>query len=183
MMKRLRLRSNQHGDTIVEVMIAMAVLGLVLVVSYATANHNTLSLQDAQERSVALKLAESQIEAMKAFNSSSSANSGQLFSQTDPFCMIGTTITANDPSKVAGQNDCMFDINSQRAGTGAEPAFNVRVTSAAIPVSGGTSGLGKQFTVTVNWDSVLGNGKTITIGGHALLDQDEVQMEYGLYKL
>lgn len=63
----LRLRRYQTGETILEVLISLAVLGLILGVSYALASRSLRGSQDAQERTVASQLAQSQIEVIKTY--------------------------------------------------------------------------------------------------------------------
>ena len=63
------LGSNYHrqsGDTIVEVLIAMAVMGLVLSASFAVANKSLSVGRSAQERTEALKITETQIELLRS---------------------------------------------------------------------------------------------------------------------
>jgi type II secretory pathway pseudopilin PulG len=57
--------NNAKGDTIVEVLIAIAVVSSVLAISYSTMNRNILVGRDNQERTEASKLALGQIEALK----------------------------------------------------------------------------------------------------------------------
>jgi len=57
---------KQAGDTIIEVLIAMTVASSVLGVALATMNRNLAITRDDQERSEASKLAQGQIEAVKA---------------------------------------------------------------------------------------------------------------------
>lgn len=77
---------KQAGDTIIEVLLAMTVIGMVLGASFGIANRSTNLGQDAQERTEALKLAESQIELFKvAYNQNSEIkNKNEL----QPFCLI-----------------------------------------------------------------------------------------------
>lgn len=67
-------RIGQRGDTIVEVLIAIAVISGVLATSYAIVNRNTISYQQASERVDALKLAEEQIELLRAGTEPSNQN-------------------------------------------------------------------------------------------------------------
>ena len=46
-----RLDKNQRGDTIIEVLIVLAVLGLAIGITYATANRSILNARQAQESS------------------------------------------------------------------------------------------------------------------------------------
>ena len=59
---------KQRGDTIVEVMLALTVIGMALGVSYGIANRSLATGQLAQERTEALKLAESQLEILKSYD-------------------------------------------------------------------------------------------------------------------
>ncbi|HXE10132.1 MAG TPA: hypothetical protein VN554_01775, partial [Verrucomicrobiae bacterium] len=49
------------GDTIIEVLIVLAVLGLSLSISYATANKGLQQSRNAQEHSAALGIIDSQV--------------------------------------------------------------------------------------------------------------------------
>ena len=55
------------GDTIVEVMIALAIISTVITLSYTTASRALILGRRAQERSEALKLAESTVERIKSY--------------------------------------------------------------------------------------------------------------------
>ncbi len=59
-----RLRPAE-GDTIVEVLIAIAVVSFVLVGAFVISNSSLRSVRDAQERGEALKLAQAQVENLK----------------------------------------------------------------------------------------------------------------------
>jgi type II secretory pathway pseudopilin PulG len=61
----VRKLRNSRGDTIVEVLIALAVMTTVIVGAYASANKSQNSSQASQERAEAIKVAESQIERIK----------------------------------------------------------------------------------------------------------------------
>jgi prepilin-type N-terminal cleavage/methylation domain-containing protein len=52
------MRKLQAGDTIIEVMLAMSIIGIVLGAAFGIANRSVSVGQDAQERTEALKLAE-----------------------------------------------------------------------------------------------------------------------------
>ena len=56
---------NQKGDTIVEVLLAVGVLGLVLTISYGLANRNTQYDITSRERVEALKYSEEQVEMLR----------------------------------------------------------------------------------------------------------------------
>lgn len=63
----MQLRKNLgiKGDTIVEVMLALSVLGAVIVGGYSIATRSLNGVRVSQERSEALKIAESQLEVVR----------------------------------------------------------------------------------------------------------------------
>lgn len=63
---RVSRRRWQAGDTIVEVMIVLAVLGSAISLSYATANRSLRNARQAQDNSYATQLAQAQIEHLRA---------------------------------------------------------------------------------------------------------------------
>ena len=107
-----KLGSRQEGDTIVEVLIAIAIVSLVLTGAYIVTNKNTAAMQGTQERVQAQHVAEGQIEALRAQNGLTT--SGDCF-DTDgnetsgPGCSSisvpgsGATYTASVQGPVAGK--------------------------------------------------------------------------------
>lgn len=131
---------SDAGDTLVEVMLAIAIVSFVLVAAYATANKNTLLNQDTQERSQALQLGSAQIE----FLHTTSIGAFNCFSVAgQPVGTGGATAPSNAP--------CIVKADGTPAG-GAQPAYTIMVTT-----SGGTS------TVNVSWDSLVRAGKDFVV--------------------
>lgn len=71
---------GSRGDTIVEVLIAIAVVSGVLGGAYVSASRSLNGSRQSQERGEALKLAEGQLERIKAATTSATT-------MTAPFCM------------------------------------------------------------------------------------------------
>jgi len=76
----------ERGDTIVEVMVVLAVLGLAVGISFATANSNLLAVRGAQENSQATALVQSQIEELRYLSTNTSNNRNYIFIPS-PFCI------------------------------------------------------------------------------------------------
>src|SRR5690606_3729104 len=79
-----------RGDTIVEVMVVLAILGLALSISYATANRSLIQTRQAQENAEATEIARGQVEALRTFGCQTSvpgAKQAELVS-SDPFCLV-----------------------------------------------------------------------------------------------
>jgi hypothetical protein len=62
-----KIIKNKQGDTIVEVLIGIAVLGFILSMSYALSNRDTQYIQQSQERGEAQKISEQQLELLRHF--------------------------------------------------------------------------------------------------------------------
>ncbi len=65
-MKNIYHALNQIGDTIVEVLICLAIASLALGLSYGIARRNLIQVRDAEERQELLKLVEEQLERLQA---------------------------------------------------------------------------------------------------------------------
>jgi prepilin-type N-terminal cleavage/methylation domain-containing protein len=88
---------QQIGDTLVEVMIAMAVMGMILSIAYTTAGAALRTAQQAQERSQAIKVAENQIERLKVLAPSyNKPNAALNIFRNRPFCIDESTNLTTD---------------------------------------------------------------------------------------
>jgi prepilin-type N-terminal cleavage/methylation domain-containing protein len=128
---------RQRGDTLVEVLIAIAVVSMILGGAYVTTNRSLYATRSAQERGNALKLAESQLEQLKGLVASDPSS---IFggSAPNPFCISasGAVVADTDP-------DCAVDTSG--AATTVEPIFHISMARA-----------GNTFTLTENWVDVGG---------------------------
>jgi len=131
-----RLKSS--GDTIVEVLLAIAVLGAVLSAAYVSANRSQKNIRQAQERGEALQFVQAQLELIKDM-ATNDQQSGALFSEIQPFCIIDSSYTIVIPPAPG----CSF-------GTDGRYGITVQRT---------VSGTGHLFTVTAVWDNVIGSGQ------------------------
>jgi len=129
---------SQRGDTIVEVLIAIAVVSLILGGAFVLTNRSLKGTQSAQERLNAIKLVESQLEQLKNL---AATDSDAIFGSSTPpsFCVnsSGAVVSASN----AG---CKVGINGNPAS--AEPIFNLSVSRS-----------GNTFTVRNVWNNVKGS--------------------------
>src|SRR5258706_10324416 len=144
------------GDTIVEVLIAVAVVGSVLGGAFAASNRSQRSTQQAQEHTTALKIAESQVELLKV---SSDQTSSAIYTTPHLFCIdssngsvvqdvitsgvnpvnIGTLLTTyatNSPG------DNSLNYGSCRITNGVD--YHIAIDRALVPPTA------DQFTFTVH---------------------------------
>lgn len=155
---RFKAQANrQRGDTIVEVLIAIAVISLVLAGAYVTTNRNLLATRAAQERGNALTLAESQLEQIKSLAVS---DPDVLFGAgtPSPFCVTSAL-------SVASASDAACRMDSTGAPTATEPVYSVSVTRDSPDGNGGY-----LFTVTNRWVDPSGRRT------------DEVRLTYRVYE-
>lgn len=129
-----RLIQSQAGDTIVEVLIAIAVIGSVLGTAYALVNNAVQTSQQSQEHSRALAIAESQIERIKVNDAARNADQGR------EFCVITGSPEYN-------LDNCKFDDGS------ALQRYETKVTKDAS----------SNFTVDVTWDGPKGRTESVSL--------------------
>jgi Tfp pilus assembly protein PilV len=162
---------NQAGETIIEVMISLAVLGLTLGLSYGIAGRSLRGAQDAQERTGAFQYSQSIIETIKAYASRDNLNDPD---ELDPilfplpyddktFCVNTASIEAyenEEPSTPADPDD-----SNCRNGI-----YTSKVTTTRLEnLSGGLLTVRKyRMTVDITWEAISGNGT------------NNVQMIYGM---
>lgn len=121
---------TQKGETIVEVLIAIAVIGSVLGTSYAIVSRNNKSYQQSNERVEALKLAESQLESVR--NTDKSSLSGE-------FCIVAGTVQA--------YSDTNCKVGDR---------YLVKVKKTPSGVAGDQSA---TYEASVGWESINGSGQ------------------------
>ncbi len=97
-----RLWRRQNGDTIVEVMISLAILTLVLGGAYYTANQSYRNDRDSQEHAEALTIAQTQLEELRAVGSIAA----------DKQC-IGADLTPSSDCEVNSSNTSLISDGSQ----------------------------------------------------------------------
>jgi type II secretory pathway pseudopilin PulG len=146
--------TNQGGDTIVEVILVLAILGLAISISYATANTSLLDARQAQENSQAAEVVATQVEDLRVMAANpklkpdETPNLNYIFSYTGAaqlFCVDATNKAIATTSLGARNAACNYN-----------GLYDVFITG---PGAGGG-----DFTITAIWDDVEGLGTdTITM--------------------
>jgi type II secretory pathway pseudopilin PulG len=151
MLKLSRLQRNQRGDTIVEVLISIAVISLILGGAYVTTSNSLLAERGAQERTDATKLVQSQIESLK--NMADSGNT-EIFNSSG-FCITGgNTVTTS----INTNNNCKFSATGSNGNT-TQPVYFISIARN-----------NNTFTISNSWTAIEGGSTT-----------DNVQMVYKVY--
>lgn len=145
-MRLLSLRHQSRGDTIIEVLIAIAIVSLTLGSAYAVTNRTLRNARQAQEHTEALKLLEGQLEQLKA---AAKVSGSTVFSGAAIFCM--------------DSNGTMVPI-----GGSSLPASSYPAACSVGTVPGGyhlgiERGSNNVFTAQANWDGPTGSVENVSL--------------------
>ncbi len=136
---------KQRGDTIIEVLFAMSVIGIVLAAAFGIANQAVRTGRDAHERGEALKLAESQLELLKSYKK---AGTGNIANPPPPtFCVDMIPTLPNVIIDSSSNVDCS-DIDSSGNSGGL---YSIDITENGV-----------LYTIDVTWDQI--NSQTNSTG-------------------
>ena len=119
----MRLDKHQKGDTIVEVLISMAIISLVLVISFSTSNRNTKTITDAQEHAQALHLAQRQVEFLRLHSQPGQTQIN--LPQQSCFAADGTASASSGPN-----NPCLVDADDKPTNT--QPQYKILITATGV---------------------------------------------------
>jgi type II secretory pathway pseudopilin PulG len=162
----LRLATRQKGETIIEVMLALSILGFVLGISYASASRSLRASQDALERSTASHLTMTMIDLVRThaerfndpiYNTTAPWNSSTakalVFPDTSDtkFCLdnkLSDYSSATVPAPVVYSST---DAYCQRG------IFTAYVTAHHLPNT-----QTYEYTATIEWSSIV-SGNTAQV--------------------
>lgn len=151
-MKYISLHRHNKGDTIIEVLIAIAIVSLTLGSAYAVASRTLKNARQAQEHTEALKLLEGQLERMKGLSTDAAS---PIYTGAPVFCIS----SAGAFTPIAGAS---------------LPAASYPAACSFGSVAGGgyqmgiVRGSNNVFTAKANWAGPTGN-------------QEEVSLIYRIY--
>ena len=137
---------RQKGDTIIEVLIAMAIISFILIGAYITINRNILLLDDSQEHSQAVYLLSSQIESLRQSKINTSIN-GQ--------CFNGITLFNN--TGPVGSNNCILNSSGTEASANQQPNYSITINSTPtiVHLSPSNSYTYYTYQLKATWTSLL----------------------------
>jgi type II secretory pathway pseudopilin PulG len=147
MPKSIFNKKSQTGDTIVEVLLSLAVISAVLGGAFVSARRSLDATIQARERDQAVRLVETQLERLKTV-----AGSDVNVFSGGPFCLIGSPIT-----KQENLSNCRLDSANNTFGPGSQSIpYELRVERSGA----GTSVL---FTVIAEWERVGGGEERASV--------------------
>ncbi len=164
----MRIKLNELGDTIVEVMISVAVLGAIIGGAFSIATRSLNTTRIAFERSEALKAAESQIEKLRTRmniidSSGDISQYNQLESAPVPgrppfYCMKDDLTTAN-----AAASSTVNNLTSYPSECVVSGRYHIAIqTERKPPVAVGSFTYREViYTVNATWDRSGGGGQEV----------------------
>jgi type II secretory pathway pseudopilin PulG len=157
--------TKQHGETIVEVLISMAVLGLVLSATYGLANKSTQANRQAQERAEALGENTARLEQFKTFLEDGGSIPGGFFCvfENNTGGLQATSGGFSGGIPPDPEEDALDNYPNQ-CKSGPDNRYNTAVRK--IDNSDGTD----TYVVTTRWSRVSGTGV------------EELSIEYKTYE-
>lgn len=145
------IRLREAGDTIVEVLICVALVGSALAGSYAIASRNLNATHGSQEHAEALKNVQTQIERLKAAVANNSTPTANIYQTTHAFCFDSTAANT--------QHQFLPGALTSPNLTGYQPACISGFYHVSILYSGSTD---YKFTIQTRWFAAGGGINQVT---------------------
>ncbi|MCA9348589.1 hypothetical protein KC878_00360 [Candidatus Saccharibacteria bacterium] len=162
-------RLNNTGETIVEVLISIAMLSISIVGSIVVARESILLGQSANERTQALKIVEAQIERLKARAPQDADNQGasdSVFNDGSEYCLDDSLQMVSAPFPTNSDVDRISCSNDKF------PPSNLQVSIKYLKDGPTVSDFDDDlFVVTAEWDNVRGG------------QRDKVVIDYRLHPI
>lgn len=141
----MRDRHHQAGDTIVEVVISVAVISAVLIGAYTLTVQSTQAVRTSEEHAQALQLLQGQVELLRNAAGTAGVLAESPTSLTTPFCLYNT---GGSPARYLSTDNahCLLDNLYYLSITGPP----------SLPPSGTTT-----FSLTATWAGLGGNNNSV----------------------
>ncbi|MHB1865527.1 MAG: type IV pilus modification PilV family protein [Candidatus Saccharimonadales bacterium] len=155
------LRKHEDGDTIVEVLISLAILVLVLGGAYYTASQSYRNDRDSQEHTEGLTIAQTQIEALRIY--------GDTFNPTNDSCLQPPDSPSNS-CYVSSSDTSKFYPNLNNCQAQAPYCYRVTISQPGGPPvtinqhqSPAPTVTVNTYIVTVTWPALAGGTDNVTL--------------------
>jgi type II secretory pathway pseudopilin PulG len=129
---------TERGDTIIEVLFALAVLGAVLSSSYVVVSRNITANRISQERLEAVKIAESQMEKL------------QIRATSDPGVFTSNNFCMTNIGVIGNSNQCQ--VNAAGDPTSEYPRYIIDITKDDDL----SDPSGVRFKISLSWENARG---------------------------
>lgn len=167
MLRFKKIGLNSSGDTIIEVMVVLAILSLAFGISLTTANEGLKQSRNSQEHSQADGLASSQIEELRSAIETNSIQLSQI-PANQPFCMTSSNAIATNFSANVPADPTADDYSEYPAGCASQESYYNESIEYVTDAADATQ---NYFDVKVRWQGLGDLGK------------QQVELTYKLYEL
>jgi len=145
------LKTNSRGDTIIEVLIAIAVATSILAISFSTMNRNLQTMRATQEQTEAIKAVQAQVETVRsAYNNDLS---GLPKTGTSGFCVRNNVVYSTGASPTASLAADNWANYPAGCTTGTAGRYRLSVVPK-VDASGKLT-----YVVRTRWDRVGGQSR------------------------
>lgn len=163
--------SSSRGDTLIEVMLAIAILSSVLAGSYSITRRALRISQASQDRIYGLKLLEGQIEMMRQYREIDSSGWAKGISD----------IVSSGGAYCFHPEDLLFDPETLQPSTADCSSFGPTEDISRYTIRNTTENLAGAniYVFRVQWPALNGGGEAVTIGPNTIY-VDKVEYRYKL---
>lgn len=160
-MSRRSYPLNNRGDTIVEVLIAIALVAMVLSGAYISSNRSFQVTQASKERDIALRIAESQIERIRGYKTA--RPHGTITSNS---CMDGTLTAQSNAGAIQPLTSEVLDGRTGNYATACildSSGNQYSAASVSIPYYAHIEVSSNDYTIHIRWQKAGGGDNQETI--------------------
>lgn len=150
-------RQQQRGDTIVEVLIALAVISSVLAGAFFVTNHSAQNVQDTEEHARATQLLQGQIEQLRG-----SIATGLTWTDLDVYFCYD-----EDGSIVTSVSASSYGCNVSLTGESGGPDYTFVIKRGNWQSDEGTT-----FEANIQWEGIRGQTNSEQLLYKVLLPQN-----------
>lgn len=169
---------TERGETIVEVLIALSILGLMLGIGYASSGDSLRTSRDTQERVEAYQIAQGVMETVRYISKQSSyENNPFLFPPGQAgtnggqreFCVTDSLSDLSQPNQaIRNRPGGASPSIHQECFRGPDGRYSVwvdanRLEGNGAPISAGNTTSVYVYTVNVEWESLNGNTSEVQL--------------------
>ncbi len=157
-----KLKNNQFGDTIIEVLIALTIISLAVGLAYGVATRSLKSARQSQERLEALKLVEGQVEQIKALSYSNPNPANDIFTEGRVFCI-------DNGVKVTSPSVAFTDLNNDNLDQYAPQC--IINGQYHLGIKANSNGNSNEFSVYARWYGIGGLAKEEVLNKYRVYEE------------
>lgn len=177
-------RLSSRGDTIIEVLIALAILGSALSIGFATASHALTTARISQEHSEAQGYLDAQVELLRQAAPSFTTPASDIYISNKTFCMTtngtATAVRADFQASYTRPDDANADnLNA------ASPVTPTAPYPTACVVANGRYYISIVYTADTNGDGISDDLFTVYARweGLSTLGRQQAVMTYKIHQV